>query len=160
MKRVEKILQHHKYQDCLQKIRELEAERIFCGHDMVHLLDVARLAYIFNLEEQLRIEKEQIYAAALLHDIGRHRQYLAGIPHQEAGLLIADEILAESGFGKAERFTILEAIHSHRNITVKEKKNLAGLIYRADKMSRSCATCVVKQQCNRSEQKKNQAVEY
>lgn len=45
-------------------------DRIFCGHDMGHLLDVARLAWIFNLEANQEISKERIYAAALLHDIG------------------------------------------------------------------------------------------
>ena len=42
---------------------------------MGHLLDVARLAWIFNLEANQEISKERIYAAALLHDIGRHIQY-------------------------------------------------------------------------------------
>ena len=74
MERVNRILKNHTYQDCLQQIYRLEAGRIFCGHDMTHFLDVARLAYIFNLEENLQIEKERIYAAALLHDVGRHIQ--------------------------------------------------------------------------------------
>ena len=56
MERVNRILKNHTYQDCLQQIYRLEAGRIFCGHDMTHFLDVARLAYIFNLEENLQIE--------------------------------------------------------------------------------------------------------
>ncbi|MFQ9392946.1 MAG: HD domain-containing protein [Lachnospiraceae bacterium] len=74
------------YRTCLSKIALFERDRIFCGHDMAHFLDVARLAYIFNLEENLGIEKEEIYTAALLHDVGRFVQYEDGTPHQLAGL--------------------------------------------------------------------------
>lgn len=86
MERVNQILQHTLYQSCRRQIDEKEKDRIFCGHDMGHLLDVARLAWIFNLEANQEISKERIYAAALLHDIGRHIQYENGTPHQVAGL--------------------------------------------------------------------------
>ena len=95
MDRVNKILKNHRYQACLQQTYELEAKRVFCGHDMAHFLDVARLAYIFTMEEGLKIQKERIYVTALLHDIGRHIQYLTGEPHQQAGLPIAQEIIKE-----------------------------------------------------------------
>ena len=49
MERVNQILQHTLYQSCRRQIDEKEKDRIFCGHDMGHLLDVARLAWIFNL---------------------------------------------------------------------------------------------------------------
>ena len=90
MERVNQILQHTLYQSCRRQIDEKEKDRIFCGHDMGHLLDVARLAWIFNLEANQEISKERIYAAALLHDIGRHIQYENGTPHQIAGLRRAD----------------------------------------------------------------------
>lgn len=41
---------------------------------MEHFLDVARLMYIYNLEDQAGFSKEMIYAAGLLHDIGRYEQ--------------------------------------------------------------------------------------
>ena len=75
MERVNGILKDPLYRTCLSKIALFERDRIFCGHDMAHFLDVARLAYIFNLEENLGIEKEEIYTAALLHDVGRFVQY-------------------------------------------------------------------------------------
>lgn len=65
MERVNQILQHTLYQSCRRQIDEKEKDRIFCGHDMGHLLDVARLAWIFNLEANQEISKERIYAAAL-----------------------------------------------------------------------------------------------
>ena len=63
MERVNGILKDPLYRTCLSKIALFERDRIFCGHDMAHFLDVARLAYIFNLEENLGIEKEEIYTA-------------------------------------------------------------------------------------------------
>lgn len=160
MERVNKILQHPTYKACLWQIYELEAERIFCGHDMAHFLDVARLAYIFNIEEKLQIEKERIYAAALLHDIGRHIQYREGIPHQEAGLPLAEEILKDCGFTEEEQADILEAIARHRDVTVKAEPTLAGIIYRGDKASRHCFGCMAEEACNWSDEKKNLKIAY
>ncbi len=93
---------------------------------MAHFLDVARLAYIFNLEEHLGIDRERIYAAALLHDIGRHVQYLDGTPHQEAGLPIAGEILRDCGFSEGEEEEILEAIARHRDGSVEGRPPWPG----------------------------------
>lgn len=160
MDRINQIVQHDTYRNCLRTITKLEAERIFCGHDMAHFLDVARLAYLFNLEEELRIPKDLIYGAALLHDVGRHIQYQEGIPHQEAGLPIAKQILADCGFLHEERTQILEAIAHHRDSQVREEKSLRGILYRADKMSRACFGCKAEQECNWSVQKKNMMIEY
>ncbi|BFL47070.1 HD domain-containing protein [Lactonifactor longoviformis] len=160
MERVNRILQHPTYIDCLEKIRGYEEERIFCGHDMTHFLDVARLAYLFSLEEGLKIEKEWIYAAGLLHDIGRHVQYRDKTPHQKASVPIADGILTDCGFELEERRMILTAIIRHRDSTVQGEKNLAGIIYRADKMSRSCFGCQAEAQCDWSPEKKNLILKY
>ena len=46
MERVNRILRHPLYQSLLRELREAEAERIFCVHDMEHFLAVARLAWI------------------------------------------------------------------------------------------------------------------
>ena len=43
MERVNLILRHPLYRDCLSQIAGWERTRIFCGHDMTHFLDVARL---------------------------------------------------------------------------------------------------------------------
>lgn len=160
MNRVNQILEHNMYHGCLQQICRLEAGRAFCGHDMAHLLDVARLAYIFNLEEQLEIEKEQIYAAALLHDIGRHIQYTDGTDHHIAGVPIAEEILEDCGFLKREREQILTAVGCHRNQDAALKEPLARILYRADKMSRNCFSCMAEPECNWKPEKKNMKLEY
>ena len=52
---------------------------------MSHLLDVARIAYIRNLEKGYGFRKDVIYAAAVLHDIGKALQYEEKVPHEIAG---------------------------------------------------------------------------
>jgi len=160
MDRVDLILGNPKYQEYIDKIKQAEEKRIFCLHNMNHFLDVARIAYIMNLEEDLRISKEVIYATALLHDIGRFQQYEDGTPHEKASALLAPEILAETGFDEQEQAEILRAIGEHRNREVKEEKSLAGIIYRADKASRACFACEAESQCDWEKSKKNMRVNY
>lgn len=160
MERINRIIQNEKYRACLSKIADFERTRIFCGHDMTHFLDVARLAYLFSLEENLPVEKELIYAAALLHDVGRYVQYEDGTPHHLASLPLAEEIMGECGFSAKEKEEILRAIENHRNPAIREEKSLSGLIYRADKMSRSCFGCRAEKECDWSAEKKNLCLEY
>ena len=51
MKRVNAILVNPLYRECYARLEELEKDRIFCRHQMTHLLDVARIAYISNMEQ-------------------------------------------------------------------------------------------------------------
>lgn len=155
MERVNRILQHPKYRECIRRNEEMERGRRFCAHGWDHLLDVARLAWIMALEERLEAEKEIVYAAALLHDCGRYRQYEDGTPHEEAGARIAPEILEECGFTHQEREQIRDAILSHRSVSVAEEKSLRGILYRADKRSRRCFSCSVREACDWPEEKKN-----
>lgn len=75
MKRVNAILVHPLFQKCYRRLEILEQDRKFCRHQMSHLMDVARIAYITCLEQNLGIEKDVIYGAAILHDIGKYAQY-------------------------------------------------------------------------------------
>ena len=95
MDRVNQIWNHPIYQNELNKLQLLETDREFCRHTPEHFLDVARLAYIRALEENAPVSKELIYCTALLHDIGRARQYEDGTPHDEAGAAIAGQILSD-----------------------------------------------------------------
>ena len=115
---------------------------------------------IFNLEANQEISKERIYAAALLHDIGRHIQYENGTPHQIAGLPIAEQILTDCGFYPEEMKEILYAIENHRNKEMLKRDDLAGILYRADKMSRCCFGCRAEKECNWSTEKKNMEIQY
>lgn len=155
MERINEICRHPVWKEQMAQLEQLEKDRIFCKHGTEHLLDVARLAYIENLEENRGIEKECIYAAALLHDVGKALQYTQKIPHEKGGREYASVILKDCGFDSQEEKVILEAIAGHRDSSNKECKNLTGIIYRADKRSRMCGFCKAYGACNWSEEKKN-----
>ena len=158
MERVNAICRHKLWRDSVREIAQLERDRRFCRHDLVHFLDVARLAYIENLERGLGVDKELIYAAALLHDIGRHLQYTQNIPHDQASAQLAEVILADCGFSKAERTEVEDAILQHRGQQDRQREGLAGLLYRADKASRACLFCPAEPECNWSLDKKNMKI--
>lgn len=153
--RVNKILEHTSYKEYVYKNEKAEAGRKFCRHDMVHFLDVARIAMLLKLKEGQQAEEELIYAAALLHDVGRHVQYEEGTPHEEAGAVLAAPILADCGFDDKETSVILKAIASHRNPQTALESGLSGLLYRADKLSRSCFCCKAEKECDWKRDKKN-----
>lgn len=154
-RRLGQIWEHPLFQEGLRANERLEKDRVFCRHGLGHLLDVARIAYIEDLESGAGVPKEMIYAAALLHDIGRHLQYTEQTPHHEASARIAEKILPECGFTQEETAQILHAILSHRDRTAKEDGGLAGLIYRADKRSRCCFACPAEAECDWDREKKN-----
>ena len=158
MDRVNQIWKHPLYQTELHKLQLLEADREFCRHTPEHFLDVARLAYIRALEENYSVSKELIYCTALLHDIGRARQYEDGTPHDEAGAVIAEQILKELGFSPEEIQAIVSAIRGHRAET--NQTILGQLIYRADKKSRNCFSCKAEPECYWSSAKKNITIQY
>lgn len=160
MERVNRILKSQRYQEHIDKIKAAEENRIFCCHNMTHFLDVARIAALINEEEQLAISKELIYAAALLHDIGRHVQYADGTPHEQASAVLAPEILQEVGFAPQEQAMILRAIREHRSAEIACEKSLAGIIYRADKASRACFACEAEKLCDWKAEKKNLEIKY
>ena len=160
MERIDRILAHALFREYLEKNREAEKDRIFCRHEMTHFLDVARIGRIINLEERLGVAEELIYAAALLHDIGKHLQYSQGIPHEKAGAELAPEILRDCGFDEKETGEIAEAIMSHRTPSVSRERGLRGILYRADKASRLCLGCPVIAECHWEEKQKNQTLLY
>jgi len=160
MERIDKILNHNLFIGNLEKNNAAEADRCFCRHDMVHFLDVARIGMILNLEEQLGIPRVLIYAAALLHDIGKHRQYKEGVPHETAGAELAPGILRDCGFDEQDTKLITDAILGHRNREVASEKTLRGILYRADKASRACYACKVQEECKWSAEQKNLRLRY
>lgn len=179
MERVNKILNHDLFKEYLEKNKRAEENRRFCHHDMGHFLDVARLGMIFSLKQccgqAVRIkggartdgqadiagdQEELIYAAALLHDIGRWKQYEDGTPHELASAKLSPAILADCGFTEEETERIVTAILNHRNESVREERSLSGILYRADKMSRSCFCCEAEAECGWKGTKKNLELHY
>ncbi|MCI8439166.1 MAG: HD domain-containing protein [Oscillospiraceae bacterium] len=152
---------HPSYQACLAEIRRCEAGRKFCRHTPEHFLTVARVTCLLAAEQGLPVNQEQVYAAGLLHDIGRHLQYQQNIPHEQAGAEIAEGILIDCGFDRQERSDILRLILCHRSKPAAAEKNtLPALFYRADKLSRNCFFCPAQDECDWPEEKKNREITY
>ena len=172
MERYNRILFHEKYKEYIEKNNQAEANRRFCRHNMGHFLDVARIAMILCQNEHYEIVqsdkivqnnltvKDIIYGAALLHDVGRWMQYEEGISHETAGVKLAGDILFDCGYEREEIELILEAIGNHRNADIKKEKNLSGLLYRADKMSRACFVCEAESECDWKKEKKNLEIQW
>lgn len=149
------ILSDPRYQDYLSKIADHEKNRRFCRHDLSHFIDVARITTILCLEAGLKIDRDLIYTTALLHDIGRFREYEDGTPHELASAELAVAFLGE--YSAEEQETILDAIRSHRNPNA---AGFTGLFYRADKLSRPCYNCPAEAECNWAAAKKNLEITY
>ena len=174
MKKVQQVLENRIRIANQAAIDEEEKNRRFCRHDLAHLLDVARIAYIDVLENDIRVggellSKEQVYACALLHDIGRAEEYKRGVDHDEAGVDIAREILEDTDFDDDEKLAILTAIDSHRGGVGREElaeddfshdlaKALATVIRKADHESRLCFDCDAYSDCYWTEERKNNKI--
>lgn len=61
MERIQKIWEHPLYQDRFKKLQLAERERMFCNHTLQHFLDVARLMWIWCLEERIEAEAGASY---------------------------------------------------------------------------------------------------
>ena len=92
MPRLERLCGHPLYKREMQALEIYERGREFCRHGWDHLLDVARIAYILVLEQQLDIPKDVVYGMAFIHDIGRAAQYRDGTDHALAGKRLAQQI--------------------------------------------------------------------
>ena len=177
MDRINSIYNHPVYRREAQAIAEDEKDRIFCRHGVDHLLEVARLCYLYCIEDGLidpaknhapsLINREMIYAAALLHDIGRHQQRAAGIPHDQAGAQLARQIMTDAGFGEHEIELVVNAISKHRDrehlnddaTNLSKWEKLALYLARADKKSRQCFACDAMEDCNWPDEMKNMRIE-
>lgn len=161
MPRLNSVWNHALYQKYYKENEEIEKDRMFCCHQISHLLDVARIAYIKNLEDDMGLEKELIYTAAILHDIGKALQYKQKIPHEVAGEEIAREILEtlpeNNAFTQEEQDWILEAVRGHRRKCA-GMTEAACLFYESDKRSRNCFACPVSEMCNWNEEEKNKEI--
>lgn len=152
MDRFNYILNDEKYVYYLKRNKKFEKGRKFCKHNLKHFLDVARIAQLINLEENLNFDKEIIYTTAILHDIGKSLQYENGTPHEIASWEISKDILINYEFTGEEIELIKQGILGHRD---KKSEGFSSLIYRADKLSRLCITCKSVNECNWSDEKKN-----
>lgn len=156
MERICALLEQPYYRRCLQEMEQLERGRIYCRHGLPHLLDVARIAALLAAERNASYPRDVIYAAALLHDVGRLKQYVTGEPHAQAGIIMARDILRDTAFTPEEQTEILEAIGGHQ--TGAAPDSLTQLLHEADQASRLCFVCPAADSCYWPEERKNHTV--
>lgn len=156
MERYNRIIQNEIFSSLMNRLDKLEADRKFCNHDLTHLLDVSRIAYIMALENKLDLSKDVIYAAGLLHDIGRVAEYEKEEEHQTAGATAAGRIMEKCGYSQEEINAVKDAITGHRE--ERDGSLLNNLLYTADKLSRNCFCCKAYKECKWSENRKNKGV--
>lgn len=94
---MQQYFENKNFRDILSKINSAEKTEFTAITELTIFLDVARSAYILNLENGLNIPKEIIYGTALLHDIGRYEQYKNGTNHHKAGGEIAKKYFVNVG---------------------------------------------------------------
>ncbi len=157
--RINAIFNNHEYRSYMKRINENEKTRRFCCHGMAHCLDVARIAYIINLEEGFGIPKDILYAAALLHDIGRADDEYTGKKHNEKSRIYCEPILYACGYHTDEVKMIAEAIEKH-NTDCDKRTGLVYLLYKADKLSRNCFDCDMYRECYWKEDMKNNKIRF
>lgn len=156
--RVNLILKNKDFIENYNQIVEFEKDRLFCKHDMEHLLNVARIMVIKDSESsKAPLNKDIIYATAILHDIGRSLEYKSGIHHNISGGILAKDILKESHFDDKEIILITSVIINHNENQI--TSYLSSLLHYADKQSRNCFICNAKELCKWSEEKKNKGIE-
>ncbi len=159
MKRVELLLKDALYVEYMIRNSDEESIIKYCQHGLHHHIDVARIAYILVLEHNdlnyfvkdsgvsgKLAAKECIYAAGLLHDIGKWKEYRSGMDHASYGARLAREILPRAFFNPTEVDMICRAIYEHRNIS-RDMSFLGERIHRADNLARVCGQCEERSEC-------------
>ncbi len=152
MDRANRLLASPAFWEHLQRIEEKEAGRPFCPHHFAHCLDVARLCWIFFLEEGIDCPKDVVYGAALLHDIGRWLEYEVGECHAIRGAELADPLLVQAGYDEAERRLMIDAIAAHRKKDTDGFSSLSYFLQKADKYSRLCFQCTAWEDCYKKDE--------
>ncbi len=170
MERYNRIIEHPVFMKYIKELAALEQDRRFCRHGIEHLLAVARIGYICILENHLDIDKDIMYGAALLHDLGRVVQYHGNGDHHTESAKLAEGILADCGYKAEEIAVIRQAIVNHGKETitavensakkqaVQQKELLSQILYNADKKSRNCFICDAYDECRWNKNKKNRGI--
>lgn len=155
-----RLLRLPAYRDALDTLANLEENRSFCRHDLSHFLDVARIARILLLERALSYDPDDLYVAALLHDLGRIAQMRDGTPHREAGIPMAEKFLEAINFPAERRGLILAAVSGHGNENPAPDDAFVALFREADRLSRPCCVCPAAADCYWPDTKKNHTLTY
>jgi uncharacterized protein len=159
MKNTNIIFSSDNYKNYLERLVYLERNREFCRHNLEHFIAVARICTILCYENNIEPDRDLIYSAALLHDLGRVKEIEEGISHEIASAELALDFLKDTDFSEEEKDKIISLIKNHRN-KKNEDKSLEKMFYMADKLSRNCHSCPATDKCNWSDEKKNLTIKY
>lgn len=157
MNRIHALQADERFLALLNQIEEAEKDRIFCRHGLSHLLDTARIAWIDALEKGLSLDKASVYAAALLHDLGRAPEFGPAADHDTAALEDCRQILSRAGFAPKAAAEILCAVRDHGDKRTPDAMlpPLSAVIRRADGLSRPCWKCAAAEECYWSATRRN-----
>lgn len=171
--RADNILKNDDFKQAVRLIEQAEADRIYCRHGLAHLLDVARIGALLLHEKAAdmpelvkELDIDMIYAAALVHDLGRAMEYADGTLHDKGSVIYAQKILPECGFDEGEVADIVMAVSHHRNEPAQQAgaysrgQLLCEILYVADKKSRPCFACDAADTCKWPDEKKNARLLY
>jgi uncharacterized protein len=148
MARINQLLDQEDYMAYQERIDFLENKRQFCKHGFEHCVNVARIAYAYILEQKGKVLlKEVVYAAALLHDIGRWVEYQTGEDHAEASARLALPLLEACNFTHEEITIIVQAIREHRQHSADTLTLLGNALTLADNWARDCRHCMAQKHC-------------
>lgn len=118
-----------------QRIRDfMLAQMRDSAHDAQHVLRVTRAALAIA-RAYPQVDVELLEAAALLHDIGRAREFATGENHAEAGARMAREYLLSIGWEAARAEAAAACIRTHRFRGKHPPQSLeAQILFDADKL--------------------------
>jgi uncharacterized protein len=104
------------------------------AHDFGHTNRVYKLSLRISKGE--KVDMDIVRAAALLHDIARHKQDCGEVNcHAEEGAKMAERILKETDFPKDKIEAVVYAISIHRHSSeVKSKTREADILQDADRL--------------------------
>ncbi|WP_028306529.1 HD domain-containing protein [Desulfitibacter alkalitolerans] len=154
--KIKAILKHEEFIKRNKEIDTCEKDREFCLHNLQHFLDTSRITYILVLENNQYKKifpgkdagevKELVYAAGLLHDLGRVEQYTDGTDHALVSGRIAKDIMEDVGFSPEDIKVVCQAIGEHRKYK-KTNSPFGRKLYEGDKLSRQCQGCKAFDDC-------------
>ncbi len=177
MEYTDRLLVNERFLRVQREIREDEAERIYCRHEIEHGLDVCRIAWIMYLEDVISDNtvgkntirfsggdsaKDRFYVTGLLHDVGRSLQYRTGEHHSTAGEKLAGQILKEIGYPEKwirETVDFIRDHHGRQNVYT-DKTAVGYYIERADQLSRNCFCCPAAATCKWKDEERNRTIRY
>jgi len=103
------------------------------SHGLDHVMRVVHLCEWIGKEENA--DMEILLPAALFHDVARQKERENGIPHEEAGALMAERYLRSIQYDEERILKITQAIRTHRyRSTAKPKTREAQILSDADKL--------------------------